>query len=142
VGEQTEVIGDLKILEGRDALKIVWYGPPDALYGWRDELTERFAGRVDVLSTEQENLEFMPPGVNKASAVAKIAEQLGIPRAQVMTFGDGENDVSMLKWAGLGVAMAHGNEVAKAAAKFIAPPGPAETGFARAVDAIFARFAA
>lgn len=142
VGEQTEVIGDLKILEGRDALKIVWYGPPDALAGWRDELTRRFAGRVDVLSTEKENLEFMPPGINKASAVAKIAEQFGIPCAQVMTFGDGENDVSMLKWAGLGVAMAHANEVAKAAAKLVSPPGPAETDFARAVDAIFARCAA
>ncbi|MBW0001426.1 MAG: HAD family phosphatase [Verrucomicrobia bacterium] len=141
VGEQTEVIGDLKILEGRDALKIVWYGPSDALAGWRDELTKRFAGRVDVLSTEQENLEFMPPGVNKASAVAKIAEQLGIPSVQVMTFGDGENDVSMLKWAGMGVAMGHGNAVAKAAAEFVSPPGPAESDFARAVDAIFARFA-
>jgi Cof subfamily protein (haloacid dehalogenase superfamily) len=141
VGEQTEVIGDLKILEGRDALKIVWYGPSDALASWRDELTKRFAGRVDVLSTEQENLEFMPPGVNKASAVAKIAEQYRIPSAQVMTFGDGENDVSMLKWAGLGVAMAHGNQVAKAAAKLISPPGLAEAAFARAVDAIFARFA-
>ncbi|MBV9492031.1 MAG: HAD family phosphatase [Verrucomicrobia bacterium] len=141
VGERAEVVGDLKALGGRDALKIVWYGPPELLRALRAELTERFAGRADVLSTEQENLEFMPLGVSKASALAKVASVLGIEAGEVMTFGDGENDVPMLGWAGLGVAMAHGNAVAKAAAKLVSPPGPADADFARAVDAIFARYA-
>ena len=141
VGERAEVVGDLKALGGRDALKVVWYGPPELLRTLRPELTERFAGRADVLSTEQENLEFMPLGVSKASALAKVASDLGMRPAEVMTFGDGENDVPMLQWAGLGVAMAHGNAVARAAAKLVSPPGPKETDFARAVAAIFTRYA-
>jgi hydroxymethylpyrimidine pyrophosphatase-like HAD family hydrolase len=89
-----------------------------------------------VLSTESENLEFMTLGINKATALAKVAEQFGIPREQVLTFGDGENDVQMLAWAGMGVAMRHGNPAALAAAKLISPPGPPETAFARAVDVL------
>jgi hydroxymethylpyrimidine pyrophosphatase-like HAD family hydrolase len=45
----------------------------------------------------------------------------------------------MLSWAGLGVAMNHGNAAAIAAAKIVSPSGPPETAFARAVDAIFER---
>ncbi|HYY30547.1 MAG TPA: HAD-IIB family hydrolase, partial [Chthoniobacterales bacterium] len=76
-------------------------------------------------------------GVNKATALEKVAREFGIQREQVLAFGDGENDVPMLTWAGLGVAMKHGNAAAIAAAKMVSPSGPAETAFARAVDAIF-----
>jgi Cof subfamily protein (haloacid dehalogenase superfamily) len=138
VGERTEAVADLDQLEGRRALKIVWYGDPDLLKRSRPEITARFQDKVDVLSTELENLEFMPRGVNKATALEKVARELGgVQREQILAFGDGENDVPMLSWAGLGVAMKHGNAAAKAAAKMVSPPGPPETAFARAVDAIF-----
>lgn len=139
VGEQTETLPDLDQLEGRRALKIVWYGDPDVLKRNRPEITARFQNKVDVLSTELENLEFMPHGVNKATALEKVAHELGVHREQVLAFGDGENDVPMLSWAGLGVAMNHGNAAAIAAAKMVSPAGPPETAFARAVDAIFER---
>jgi hydroxymethylpyrimidine pyrophosphatase-like HAD family hydrolase len=42
----------------------------------------------------------------------------------------------MLAWAGMGVAMRHGNPAAIAAAKLISPPGPPETAFARAIDVL------
>jgi hydroxymethylpyrimidine pyrophosphatase-like HAD family hydrolase len=44
----------------------------------------------------------------------------------------------MLAWAGLGVAMGHGNQAAIKAAKRVSPPGPPESAFARAVDTLFA----
>ena len=89
-----------------------------------------------VLSTEAENLEFMPRGINKAAALEKVAQQLGVPREETLAFGDGENDVQMLAWVGMGVAMWHGNAAAIAAARMISPPGPSETAFARAVDVL------
>jgi Cof subfamily protein (haloacid dehalogenase superfamily) len=141
VGEIPEVVPDLRALHGHDALKIVWYGAPDVLQAERSGLTERFRGQLDVLSTEKENLEFMPLGISKASALAKIAKTFGLKAAEVITFGDGENDVSMLKWAGLGVAMYHGNGAAKAAAELVSPEGPPETDFARGVSAVFAQHA-
>jgi Cof subfamily protein (haloacid dehalogenase superfamily) len=137
VGERVETLPTLSQLDGRRALKIVWYGDPAALQRIRPVIAARLEGKVDVLSTESENLEFMPRGINKASALEKVAHELGVAREQILAFGDGENDLQMLAWAGMGVAMRHGNSAAIAAARMVSPPGPPETAFARAVDVLF-----
>jgi Cof subfamily protein (haloacid dehalogenase superfamily) len=137
VGERAEVLPALEQLDGRRALKIVWYGDPLVLTKVRPEMSACYADKADILSTEHENLEFMPRGINKATALAKVAAEYGVSQEQVLAFGDGENDVRMLAWAGVGVAMGHGNEAAIKAAKRVSPPGPPESAFARAVDALF-----
>jgi Cof subfamily protein (haloacid dehalogenase superfamily) len=136
VGEKTETLADLGQLDGRRALKIVWYGDPEILGEARPRMAARYREKVDLLSTEKENLEFMPRGVNKATALAKVAAELGVRAEEVLAFGDGENDVQMLSWAGAGVAMRHGNAAAIAAARFVSPEAPPETAFAAAVDAV------
>ena len=50
-------------------------------------------------------LDLAPEGVSKASALAEVADRLGVPQSQVLAIGDGRNDVEMLRWAGRGVAM-------------------------------------
>ena len=50
-------------------------------------------------------LDLAPEGISKASALADVAEQLGVRREDVLAIGDGRNDVDMLAWAGRGVAM-------------------------------------
>jgi Cof subfamily protein (haloacid dehalogenase superfamily) len=140
VGERAEVLPDLNQLDGRRALKIIWYGDSAKLARIRPEIAERYRGKVDVLSTEKENLEFMPRGVNKATALAKVASEFDVPAEQVLAFGDGENDVPMIIWAGMGVAMSHGSPLAKSAAKLVSPDGPPETAFARSVDVLFNRY--
>jgi Cof subfamily protein (haloacid dehalogenase superfamily) len=50
-------------------------------------------------------LDLAPDGVSKASALADVAERLGVDRANVLAIGDGRNDLEMLQWAGRGVAM-------------------------------------
>jgi Cof subfamily protein (haloacid dehalogenase superfamily) len=136
VGEKTETLPALDQLDGRRALKIVWYGDPLLLAKARPQMAEKYREKVDLLSTEKENLEFMPRGINKATALAKVASELGVPAKEVLAFGDGENDTQMLWWAGGGVAMRHGNPDAMAAARFVSPEGPPETAFAAAVDAL------
>jgi Cof subfamily protein (haloacid dehalogenase superfamily) len=136
VGEKTETIADLGQLDGRRALKIVWYGDPLILEQARPRMAERYREKVDLLSTEKENLEFMPRGINKATALAKVAAEFGVRAEEVLAFGDGENDVQMLSWAGAGVAMRHGNAAAIAAARFVSPEASPETAFAAAVGAV------
>jgi Cof subfamily protein (haloacid dehalogenase superfamily) len=136
VGERAEPLPDLGQLDGRRALKIVWYGDPVVLKKVRPDIAARYQAKVDVLSTELENLEFMPRGINKAAALEKLAHELHVPREQVLAFGDAENDLQMLAWAGMGVAMRHGNPLAIAAARMVSPPGPPETAFARAVEVL------
>ena len=52
-----------------------------------------------------DSVELTPPGVHKGSGVARLCERIGVAQADVVAFGDGLNDVEMLTWAGLGVAM-------------------------------------
>jgi Cof subfamily protein (haloacid dehalogenase superfamily) len=138
VGERAEILPDLQQLDGRRALKLVWYGDPVVLAKIRPEMSANYSDKADVLSTERENLEFMPRGISKATALAKVAAEYGVRQEDVLAFGDGENDVAMLAWAGLGVAMGHGNQAAIKVAKRVSQPGPPESAFARAVDALFA----
>ena len=74
---------------------------------------------------------------SKAAGLAAIARDGNIPREAVLALGDGYNDVSMLSWAGLGIAMAHGHESARSAARQVSPPGDAGTALARALSGIF-----
>ena len=140
VNERAELFpGTLRDLRGAAALKIVWYGEPDALQAMRASLQKEYQGRLTVLSTDAENLEFLAPAANKADALASLAAFYGIGQAETLAFGDGENDAPMLRWAGLGVAVDGANEAARSAAKLIGAPGPPEDRFARAVDAVFSR---
>lgn len=76
-------------------------------------------GGLDVSSSWVNNLEIMPLGFNKGSAVAELAAQLGLNASQVMTFGDYDNDLPMIEWAGWGVAMGNANEKIKGAARLV-----------------------
>lgn len=52
-------------------------------------------------------LDLAPMGVNKASALATVCARMGVDASQVLAVGDGRNDLEMLRWAGVGVAMGH-----------------------------------
>jgi hydroxymethylpyrimidine pyrophosphatase-like HAD family hydrolase len=54
--------------------------------------------------------------------MAQIAEQLGVSREETLAIGDGDNDVEMVEWAGLGVAMGNATPAVKAVADWVAPP--------------------
>ncbi len=73
----------------------------------------------EVVSSRFDNFEVMNKGVSKGSAVKFLADYYGIAKEQVICIGDSENDLSMIKFAGLGVAMGNGNNEVKAAASYI-----------------------
>jgi hydroxymethylpyrimidine pyrophosphatase-like HAD family hydrolase len=52
-------------------------------------------------------LDLMPPGVSKATALEDVRERLGVAPEATLAVGDGPNDLTMLSWAGWGVAMGH-----------------------------------
>lgn len=96
---------------------------------------EALQGIPDIYLTHSSayNLEVMPAGVDKGLGIRDLAEALGIPLSQVMTLGDEDNDISMLRIAGYGVAMGNGSQEAKAAARFITATNE-DCGFARAIE--------
>jgi hydroxymethylpyrimidine pyrophosphatase-like HAD family hydrolase len=66
-------------------------------------------------------VEISAAGVTKATALAALAEELGVEAAEVIAFGDMPNDVPMLTWAGQAYAVANAHPEAQAAAGQLAP---------------------
>ena len=119
-----------------DVVKMIWLGDHDAITDAVAHAHARYDARLTVTRTDPPYLEFSAANVSKATALAAVAEELGVPRAQVVAFGDGNNDAAMLAWAGVGVAMPHARPSAQAAADHIGPEGDLETALARAVEMV------
>lgn len=89
--------------------------------------------RLDVYRSEPFFLEILPKGVDKAEALKILLKRLGCGREELMACGDGYNDRTMLKYAGLGVAMANAREEVKAEADYVTLSND-EDGVAAAVE--------
>lgn len=66
-------------------------------------------------------IELLPLGCSKGTGLAQVAEKLGITAAEVIAIGDNINDLEMIAWAGMGVAMENGSSQLKDKAARIAP---------------------
>ena len=82
---------------------------------------ETFEG-LYVTSSVPRYIEISHGSVCKRSALMWLAEELNIPQQQIAAFGDGENDLEMIQYAGFGVAMGNAVELLRQASDFIAPP--------------------
>lgn len=83
------------------------------------ELKKRFRGKLNIYRSEPFFLEIMPQNIDKAYSLGKLLEVLGMTKDQMICCGDGYNDLSMIQYAGMGVAMANANDQVKEAADFI-----------------------
>jgi len=75
--------------------------------------------QLSISSSWWNNFEVNPAGVDKGSALRQLANHLQIPMEQVMAIGDNDNDVPMLRAAGIGVAMGNANDSAREAASHV-----------------------
>jgi Cof subfamily protein (haloacid dehalogenase superfamily) len=87
-------------------------------------------------STSDALLEICAPGVSKASGLARLCEQRGIDRRDVIAFGDMPNDLPMLEWAGHSVAVANAHPDVRAAADELTASND-EAGVARVLERLF-----
>lgn len=83
------------------------------------KIPSEFYDRYEVIKTRKNLLEFMPKGITKAYGLSLLAKDLGIKQEEIMTIGDEENDLPMIEYAGLGVAMENAVPEVKAAAQVI-----------------------
>ena len=122
--QQLEIhaVGPLGRWLDRPPTKLVSVGDPAELDALELRMKARFDGRLYISKSLPFFLEFANPRVTKASGLAFLAEHLGFERGRTVAFGDGENDVELLEWAGYGVAVANAHERVLAVADLVCPP--------------------
>lgn len=97
-------------------VKIMIAAPNEHLIPVSDKIMEPFAYELSFVQSTPFYLEATMKGVDKASSLQTICDYLSISPSQVMAFGDAQNDISMLHFAGLGVAMGNAIDEVKLAA--------------------------
>ncbi len=106
---------------GRSPLKGLFIGAPETNDALRDELRERFAGRLGVVRSHDLFVEVHSLEASKGHGLKYLAEHFGVDRAETVAVGDSGNDNSMIEWAGLGVAMGNALPEVFEAADVVAP---------------------
>ncbi|MGM9941303.1 MAG: Cof-type HAD-IIB family hydrolase [Bulleidia sp.] len=91
--------------------KILTAGDSDYLEAHYKEMAAPFVGRLSMMFTANFYYEYTALNVNKGRALSMAMERIGIRPEECIAFGDAENDVSMLEYAGIGVAMGNAQKV-------------------------------
>ena len=120
-GSVPHAVGDLSRFDGQQPTKLLLIDTPETTDRLLAHFQVEFGDTLYVTKTEDEYLEFMDPRVNKGVALAETARRLGLAAEDCVAFGDSYNDLPMLQWAGLAVAMGNARAELKAIADRIAP---------------------
>lgn len=116
-----------------DMQKLLLIDTPEGTDQAQAALRAAYPQGASFLKSKPQYIEIAPEGVDKGHALMKLVAHLGLRPDEVMAFGDGQNDVSMITAAGTGVCMQNGCPEAKAAADLIAPPNT-EDGVAQVIE--------
>ncbi len=102
-------VGDLLAWLQRPPTKLVAVADPADVPALRATLRERFDGSFFLTTSLPHLLELGNPAVSKGTGLQFVAERLGLDASDVVSFGDGENDIELLEWSGYGIAVEGGN---------------------------------
>lgn len=127
--ENSDIKSEIK---GHDILKfLVIEENSDTLNKVQNDLKE--FNDIEITKSFYNNIEIMSKGVNKGTAVENLAKYLNVKQDEVITFGDNYNDLAMIKYAGMGVAMGNAEDIVKENASYITCKNH-ENGVAKALE--------
>lgn len=135
-GATINAIGDLHSISDQAPTKLLIIDSPEKILQLSAEMQDHFQGRAYVTISNAEYLEFMPMGVDKGKALARVADYYNIAQQSVIAFGDAGNDLPAIAWAGCGVAMANAAVELQQQADLVAPPYN-EDGVAQVLEKYF-----
>jgi Cof subfamily protein (haloacid dehalogenase superfamily) len=126
-------VDDVASLYPEPCIKLVGVGEPATLREKRLELERLLSSKLYVTQASRELIEFLHPQVSKGNALRVIAAMLGCSPAEVVAIGDNHNDIGMLRFAGLGIAMGNAHDEVKAEANYVTLRN-SEDGVAAAIE--------
>lgn len=113
--------------------KCLMTAPPEKAERIEKDLQEKYGDRLSVYRSEPFFIEIMPKDVNKATSLSRVLPVVGATKEDAICCGDGYNDISMIEYAGLGVAMGNAQEAVKQAADYITKTND-EDGLVQVID--------
>ena len=99
--------------------KLLMTGDPTLMLKAEEELVEKLGDRMDIFRSAPFFLELVPKGIDKAKSLTRLLAKINLTPADLIAFGDGYNDLSMLKLAGMGVAMENAAPEVRAEADYV-----------------------
>ncbi len=118
---EAEIVPDLKKAVDRPPYKLlaVEVRDPDRLLAFKQNQSSWIKGKVDMYFSCREYLEVVPEGVSKGAALQMFCKMREIPIEHTIAAGDEGNDLSMLRAAGIGCAVANAQEEVKKTADYV-----------------------
>jgi Cof subfamily protein (haloacid dehalogenase superfamily) len=118
---ELHVVGDMLSWLAEPPTKLVCVGDPEALDAVELRAKTQFGARMYISKSLPQFLEFAAPDVTKGAGLDFLARRMGFTKKDTIAFGDGENDIELVEWAGYGVAVENAHERVKAVADWICP---------------------
>ena len=118
-GMEVRVVENFKDFVDFEINKCLLTAPSELAERYTRELAERYGDILSVYRSEPFFIEIMPKNVDKAASLDRMLETVGLTREDAICCGDGFNDISMIRYAGVGVAMGNARPEVKEAADYI-----------------------
>ena len=132
------VSGKLKRIPTKESLntdfyKILLMGDEEQLNEFETYIPQEWRDEFYVVRSQKYLVEVLTKGVNKAFGLEKLAQKLNIEPSEIAAIGDAANDVEMLEYAGLAIAMGNASEEVKAIADIVTDTNE-NNGVIKAID--------
>ena len=138
---------DVKIVSGKlkritteeslstDFYKLLLLGDEEQLNEFETIIPQEWRNEFYVVRSQKYLVEVLKKGVNKAYGLEKLAKELNIQPSEIAAIGDAANDIEMLKYAGLAIAMGNASEEVKAISDIVTDTNE-NNGVIKAIDQI------
>jgi Cof subfamily protein (haloacid dehalogenase superfamily) len=133
-GLRQVVVSNFRAMVGGGCHKLLIPADPMLLAPLESILRTYLGDTITLFTSKPYFLEILPAHTDKGSALAKVAERMGIKREEVLAIGDSMNDEAMIRWAGMGVAMANGDDRIKNIAALITEKTNDDDGVAEVIE--------
>ncbi|AEF86953.1 hydrolase [Treponema primitia ZAS-2] len=133
-GLRQVVVENFRAMVGNGCYKLLIPGDPLILKPLEHILKTYIGAESTIFTSKPYFLEILPANTDKGSALAKVAEAAGISQQAVLAIGDSMNDEAMIRWAGVGVAMANGDDRIKDIAAIITDKSNDDDGVADLIE--------
>jgi len=116
---EPEFVKNLSDITGNGVSKVLWYDEIENINKYLGRVGEFISDDINYHTSKPMFLEFVDKNASKAIAMEKIGDYYNISQKEMIAVGDGLNDISMIEYAGLGVAMGNAHDLVKNKAQYI-----------------------